>query len=137
MSCDIHSYVEVFDGEMRQKVEDDPIRQQSYRLFGWLADVRNYSEVQPLSQPRGLPADVSDGVKQKHEGFWELNGHSHSWLSLDELLLELAGGVESRKGPRGEVTLREFLGQGFLDMLEELKGLVDPNRVRIVFWFDN
>ena len=35
---------------------------QNYTLFGWLADVRNYAKVPPLSLARGLPADVSEEI---------------------------------------------------------------------------
>ena len=59
-----------------------------YQLFAVLAGVRNGygfagvetgEEVQPISEPRGLPADFVEGEK------W-LGDHSHSWLLGTEIL---------------------------------------------------
>jgi len=51
----------------------------NYPLFGILAGVRDYS-VDPISEPRGLPDDLSSGTG--------LSGadHSYSWFSLREIL---------------------------------------------------
>ncbi len=66
--------------------DDYSLRSRNYTLFGILADVRNYSNnVKPIDLPRGLPNDVSFEVKRQsdQEG---LDGHSHSWFTLRELL---------------------------------------------------
>jgi hypothetical protein len=57
----------------------------NYALFAMLADVRNDYNFKPISHPKGLPSDVSDYVKQQSDQ-WGEDGHSHSWLSLRELL---------------------------------------------------
>lgn len=66
----------------------------NYDLFAILAGVRNgrgFAGVQtgegfnPISPPRGLPADVTAPVKQRSEE-WGVDGHSHSWLTLAELM---------------------------------------------------
>lgn len=84
MGCDIHPYVEVRQQEGWQKVhdifenayfrEDDPLDDwnrptsdrpyfgRNYTLFAILAGVRNYHEVSPIAQPRGVPPDVSSGI---------------------------------------------------------------------------
>lgn len=54
----------------------DPGR--NYRLFSILADVRNSWDIEPIAEPRGLPEDTTCD-------FW-LGDHSHSWLSLRELI---------------------------------------------------
>jgi hypothetical protein len=41
--------------------------------------------LQPISDPRGLPENVSDEVK-KYAEQWGCDGHSHSFLSLGDLL---------------------------------------------------
>ena len=65
----------------------------NYDLFAILADVRNgygFAGVKtgdgfiPISQPRGLPADVTAEVRSESDG-WGCDGHSHSWLTLAEL----------------------------------------------------
>lgn len=35
---------------------------QDYEVFAWLADVRNYSAITPLSKPRGIPEDIVQKV---------------------------------------------------------------------------
>jgi hypothetical protein len=59
-----------------------------------LADVRNGSgfagidtgdRIVPISQPRGVPDDVSKEFGKEIES-WDIDGHSHSWFSLAELL---------------------------------------------------
>jgi len=57
----------------------------NYFLFSILADVRNYCDMVPISSPRGLPKDVSQDTLTKSKEFG-CDGHSHSWLSLEELL---------------------------------------------------
>lgn len=123
----------------------------SYRLFGFLADVRNYSAVEPISQPRGLPAGIelpasdSDGLDEA----W-LGEHDHSWLLLSELQgIDFDRIVEDRRtsgmvnglrygnltAPVGEgvkMTLREFLGTEFFDELDRLE---KAGAERIVFGF--
>jgi hypothetical protein len=109
MGCDIHMYVEVKktvngeltwvnvdnwrvnqyydptdpDGEKPYSVE--PIyRQRHYSLFALLANVRNYGEDTPISEPRGLPADISPQTEAEAE-YWDSEGHSHSHFTLAEL----------------------------------------------------
>lgn len=57
----------------------------NYGLFSLLADVRNYSNNKPISEPKGLPNDLSKEVIEDAE-HWELDGHSHSFFTLKELL---------------------------------------------------
>ena len=119
----------------------------SYRLFGFLADVRNYSAVEPISQPRGLPLGIElpsadfDGPDEE----W-LGEHDHSWLLLSELqAIDFDRIVEDRRmnglrhgnltAPVGEgvkMTLREFLGVDFFDELDRLE---KAGTERIVFGF--
>lgn len=49
-----------------------------------LADVRNRSKSKPISEPKGLPIDISDIVKKESES-WGCDGHSHSFFTLKEL----------------------------------------------------
>ena len=123
----------------------------SYRLFGFLANVRNYSAVEPISHPRGLPPGIElpssdfDGPDEA----W-LGEHDHSWLLLSELqAIDFDRIVEDRRttgkvdglrrgnltAPVGEgvkMTLREFLG---VEFFEELDRLEKAGAERIVFGF--
>jgi len=55
-----------------------------YRLFSILGNVRNYSNNYFISEPRGLPHDCSELTK-KESIKWGCDGHSHSYLTLEEL----------------------------------------------------
>lgn len=144
MGCDIHTRYETkINGEWEwvdapTGLHWDALEERSYAMFGFLAGVRNYSAVEPLSEPRGVP-----------DGWDEPRGyHSHSWFTIEELLaIDPDSTVEDRRCTIGNnggctcdpgagrvVTLREFLGQAFFDRVQELRGFgVD----RVVFWFDS
>ena len=83
MGCDIRVHIEV-------KLEADgpwlhystPHVKRDYRLFARMANVRNEFEIKPISDPRGLPIDISTitrieaEISQYNWGF--------SWLSGGE-----------------------------------------------------
>lgn len=127
MGCDIHMFVETRgdDGWRMAMGEDDSYGTRNYAVFGILAGVRRRG-IGPISEPRGLPHDTSDGVSKEHE-FWEMDGHSASWLALPEVLAfnwsahAFAAGTE------------------FPQWAAALPALVNApaDRIRLVFWFDN
>lgn len=63
---------------------DDKHDDRNYLLFAALADVRNYLEIPIIDVPRGLPEDISSEIKKRAE-FDGLDGHSHSWLTTEEI----------------------------------------------------
>ena len=163
MGCDLHSHVEVRKDGRWQDVtgsvdwgwDSGPFEDRSYNVYGWLAGVRNYSAVGPVEEPRGFPDDASVTVRQDFEG-WGWDGHTPSWFLVSELLaVDYDATVNNRRVNRqlapnywsGDVTgkpeegeikpLREFLGTPFMDQLDTLATLGDPENVRVVFWFDN
>lgn len=100
MGCDIHLYVEAkIDGIWKSvdnwetdKVGDQYIPYEkrfytgrNYNFFSILADVRNDSDFVPISQPKGLPEDISPEVKYQ-SNIWDGDGHSHSYLTIQEIL---------------------------------------------------
>ena len=115
MGCDIHFYLEKRqkDGTWisadnwseNEYYQDDPEHERklvanevynsrNYNLFSILADVRNgrgFAECDtgdgfiPISDPKGLPPDVSGVIKDLSES-WGSDGHSHSYFNLTELL---------------------------------------------------
>jgi hypothetical protein len=163
MGCDIHSAVEVFDGKQWNEVKEsifpldypwnnqthctEPFSWRSYGMFSFLAGVQNYSYVPVLSDPRGLPADVTPGVAEENEYH-----HSCSWLSLRELMdfdydktfedrrcmKDGNGAADAGKGNGKVVTFREFLRPSFFRDIDIMKTLSDDTwHVRVVFGFDN
>ncbi|NMA74322.1 MAG: hypothetical protein GX963_09225 [Bacteroidales bacterium] len=59
-------------------------RHRNYALFSILADVRNSSKNKPISEPKGLPEDISEVVKAESDK-WNGDGHSHSFFTMKEL----------------------------------------------------
>jgi hypothetical protein len=75
------------------KKTDHPYKSRNYDLFAILANVRNgygFAGVDTgngfvrISEPKGLPSDVSPEVKAISDEYGG-DGHSHSWLTLREL----------------------------------------------------
>lgn len=107
MGCDIHIHVEykrIVCGEEKWvcgdyfKVnpywgeEDEPryylvgfCDYRNYSRFAVLANVRNYGRTEYIDEPRGLPDDVTAEVL-KDSNEWGLDGHSHSYFTLKELI---------------------------------------------------
>jgi hypothetical protein len=144
VGTDIHAYVEVQDDRGWQKVgavfdnpdyrpesplsdwnmprTDHPIRWRDYALFSILAGVRNRAGIVPIAKPRDLPPDVSPEVRRLSEKFDD--GHSHSWLLLSEIL-------------GWEYGFHDWQGDEWGMAIETMKSLGEPDRVRMVFWFDS
>lgn len=103
MGCDIHLYVEKrVDGKWATadkwthseydtenpdsrtvSYEDSWYTGRNYELFSVLAGVRNRYDIIPISEPRGIPDDVSPELKQGYNDCYEQSG---SWLTLAEIL---------------------------------------------------
>jgi len=146
MGCDIHFYAEKKDGDkwvsadkwtvdpydedpkyVNVTREDSFYYDRNYLLFGILAGVRDRS-VKPISEPRGLPQDVSPEVEARSE-YLGVDGHSHSWLTLAELYAypweEVMG--DAYGAPKYFVS----------ETLPRLEKLGESENVRVVFFFDN
>ncbi|WP_431113302.1 hypothetical protein [Variovorax paradoxus] len=154
MGCDIHAFCERSDSD--GKWEYLPSVQvfdcRSYALFGWLADVRNYSDIEPVAAPRGLPEDVSSSIKAEY-GEEDGEAHGASWLTPEELLAVdydrvvedrryigrvaegyLSGTLTAEPGKGTEMSLRQFLGERYFF---DLAAMQRAGVGRVVFWFDN
>jgi hypothetical protein len=110
MGCDIHLYVEAKHNGKWVNVDEYEIVHpdttysykkikypyydgRNYDLFAILANVRNghgFAGIKtgegfnPISEPKGLPVDVSPEVLHEADG-WEGDGHSHSWHTVADL----------------------------------------------------
>ena len=126
MGCDIHICTEtkINDKWVMVRYLDyrDKATNRDYRRFAALAGVRGLGP-----EPRGLP-DIGDSTRYWVD-FWGVDGHSHSWLSMDDacqIFLQTSGVVDeyAQKYPQDD----------FFNVPEERSNLDDW---RIVFWFDN
>lgn len=108
MGCDIHLYQEAKIGGKWTSTDHWHVNAEeglhipygghlydgrNYRLFAVLANVRNGHgfagiktgvPVAPIDEPRGLPHDCCPELKKEVDG-WGQDGHSHSWLTLEDL----------------------------------------------------
>ena len=133
---------------------EHPFDRRAYGMFGFLANVRNYSHVPTIAEPKhSFPPDVSDVIKT----MWDCdNGHTLTWLTLrqlsefdyDQVFWDRR--VSKQTGPNswtgaglaedgeGEhLTIRDFLGTDFFRDITIMSTLGSLDDVRVVFWFDN
>lgn len=133
MGCDVHCYVEVkVRATGKWELYNQPRPGRNYQLFARMANVRPYDSIVPISEPRGVPNDISDMVRMEME-FIGADAHSHSWLSgseVDELDLWVRDNV---KFPDSHCVFGYVLGNGFGIMKED----TPYDAARLVFWFDN
>lgn len=159
MGCDIHIWAERKTDEGYETIKGvqfaegaAPFDWRSYGMYGFLADVRNYSGVPPIADRRGFPDDASGIITGDYDD-WSGDAHSASWLTVAELAafdyeqpvedrrvsVQLSANMWSGAGTAdpgaGEMmTWRDFLGDQFF---ADLKTLKDCGADRVVFWFDN
>lgn len=138
MGCDLYLYPERrnSEGTFQKLPTPKDLDQRNYWRYSFLAGARNSFNIVPISEPRGLPADVSAYVAYNAD-LQEGDATMHSWLSLEELLaFDYDAPLRFQQGGRGpncaEATYREFLDEHFLPDLIELQS---SGAERIVFWF--
>ena len=155
MGCDIHTLVQVKKDGVWRDSDLEVFDCCSYGIFGFLANVRNYSEVPCISEPRGLPDDWSQDYTESL-GLNCGDYHSYSWLTLSELLNYdynivfwdrrisrvmstgwIDGAATAASGEGRMIKIRDFLGNYFFDELFRMLELGDSDNVRVIFWFDN
>jgi hypothetical protein len=101
-----------------------PLDCRNYSIFAVLANVRNGygfagcdtgDAVEPIADPRGLPADVSPNIKEASDG-WDCDGHSHSWVTAREIKARLDEGRSMiHRGWVGLEGYKTFLEKGSPD----------------------
>lgn len=176
MGCDIHTTWEIrrngkwknldtweaeeHDGEAVYWNQNGPeiIEGRNYSLFGMLANVRNGygfagvdtgDSLVPIAMPKGSPSDAAPETARFMDSY-ESDGHSHSYLTLQELL---AYDFTRTVKCRGCVSAAEFfrwdgywrnrgespgsycgaVGGGNIKMLteDEMRGAIETKRQRI------
>lgn len=174
MGCDIHIWVEIkkedkwevntkevftiseFDkGWHKKEKREVPFDWRSYGMYGFLADVRNYSMVPTIEGIDEIPEDASQEVLESYEA-WEMDAHSIKTVN-SKTLTEFdytqtfndrrvtkqvgknswSGGVTGTEEEGTTYQFVQFLGELFMQNVEELKELEKEGEVRLIFWFDN
>lgn len=129
MGCDIHAVVEVKINPHNMEgwwINAGEIHiNRDYRLFAKLAGVRNEHPwlQEPIAEPRGIPTDASGGVDALVEA-WGHDGHSHSWVTVGELV----GITDQQLIPAA---------RRIAEKIDALEKLHDAIASRLVFFFDN
>ena len=138
MGCDIHMFIEYKersdtewkDGNLYKRDFDEDTfetimlksESRSYELFATLANVRGTGGI---CDPRGLPNDVSKRAFIT-VGSWGHDAHSTSYFTFAELLIHV---------------LNYPILQELVDELNYYRTVlnykINPNNIRIIFWFDN
>ena len=90
-------------------------------LFAVLCNYENRNEQKFISEPMGLPKDVSDIIKTYHH-YCLPDVYNASWLLLRELLNFDWGNC----GLSDSIFVKEFL--------KKLEEIDRPQNIRIVFW---
>ena len=159
MGSDIRSCTEVRDAVGRwEYVPYFPFSGgRSYAVFGFIGGERNYSHSPVLASDRWVPKDATPKTRSL---FLDEDGpkgyHRVSWLSLREMLdydyeqvfwdrrvaKQTAnnvwdGAALAEEGEGRHVTMREFLGPWYFDVLSVLRRFGAPEDVRIIFGFSS
>jgi len=119
MGTDIHEYMEKRQPNGTWEQVPAPNLWRNYDVFSILADVRNGygfggcktgEGLIPISEPKGLPNDLSVGLLEQIEDDWGF--HSHSWLTLRELQEYDYEQETTKYGVIGETSYVEWKQQG-------------------------
>lgn len=135
MGCDIHIVAQQLrdDGTWSEIPFDPDLEvRHNYDAFAALANVRNRGNIKPISEARGVPQDFAPNSDPEwHDGWFDpadRDAHSHSRLLLSEIYAYDWTGIDGY-APNG-CTFADVCHRSF-----DLFG--DPERIRLVFCFDN
>lgn len=145
MGVYMHTTVQVRKEGIWETVDLDIFPGNHYGLYGWLADVRNYSAITPvLPEQRGVPDDFEVEEEWVWSGGYDFWGAS--WILASELAsVDFDQTVEDRRCARGndcgctcepgegeKMTLAEFLGEPYVS---GIKKVIARGDARMIFWF--
>lgn len=143
MGCDIHLHTEIkLDGVWHHY--SSPNVPRNYVLFEAMAGVRACGEIAPVSDPKGLPDDMSE-VTRRDAKYWEGDAHSHSWLGAKEvsaLFDRWNLWIKNTRLDNWDFDLEHryvgyFGRDGWKHFDPNSEGYLHAEDFRWVFWFDN
>lgn len=96
MGCDIHTMVDIWENGQwvlckghYSPFTDEAGYPRDYNTFSFLANIRNEVGCPYISEPRGLTEERKEETKEEsyhgHSNYYD-SYHSHSWITLKELL---------------------------------------------------
>lgn len=118
-----------------QEYNTGPYSERNYRLFAYLADVRNwYGDITPWDNPRGIPDDLSWNVQRCVDAWGDI-GYSHSYYYLNELTKY--AGLALIKHEENQQYCDNFFNSVFRFFNKYREEDDQDEDLRIVFFFDN
>ena len=136
MGTDIHSIVQVQRGQGDWETVGSEVAgdQRVYDAFAILANVRNTEDKPYICKPRGLPKGLRlENWSRDIDGNL-LGDHSHSWLTLDELVRFHERVLKSAIDYFGYTPISDILEA--LREVQQEEGVSDED-VRYVFGFSS
>ncbi|KQO17225.1 hypothetical protein [Paenibacillus sp. Leaf72] len=120
--------------------EDMIFKDRNYYLFAILANIRNSEQMPFISEPRGLPDDVSPEIRlQMKYGEY----HSTTWFTAKEILeydwnqvFEFEDETMDGKVFIDTVNYMEC-SRAFLDVVKRLVARENPSNMRLIITFDS
>lgn len=133
--CDPYGWIGIYSTESdlnfgRERRDNNPLTSRDYDFFGKIAGVRRDGP-----GAKGLPDDASDMSRFAHER-WGMDGHSWTYLSLEEFLTiyVLHNFTSEVMRARLEHADKEKIFQDYFPHLWLSSAFCD---YRVVIWFDN
>lgn len=122
------------DGKYHSADYLEELSYQSYNLFGFLCNRRNYAMIPGIScKSRGLPADASDELKKYYEDDSDCFSNSVSWVTTEELNKYNYNRLYFNQRDKIVETVGETLRECYFKALEHINA---EGIYRIVFWID-
>ena len=133
MGCDIHLIREIKIAGVWHCYSATTV-ERNYPLFAKMAGVRNRDKIIPITEPKGIPYDMSAvaGLYYNMDPY-----HNESWFNTEEIR-ELEDWVESKTGDFAEYIWGFLFGNSYGAFEKGSSSYpLDVEDVRFVFWFDN
>jgi hypothetical protein len=119
---------------------DMVFKERNYDLFAILANQRNSINMPNISEPRGLPEDVTPEIRLQ---IINSECHTMTWFTIEELLAYNWNQVfhyedETMNGEKIMESINYAeCGKLFLEALNRLIGRNNPSEIRLIIAFDN
>lgn len=120
--------------------KDMVFTERNYDLFAILANQRNCENMPYISDPRGIPEDVSPEIPLQIS---VLEGHSTTWYTAKELIEFNWNQVfeyedETMDGEKINESVNYMeCGRTFLEVVNRQVGRENPSDIRLIITFDN